>query len=311
MHRFIKESALSLGFDACGIAKAEMLEEDADFLRTWLAQGKHGKMTYLANNFEKRTNPQLLVPGCQSVVVMLSNYNPQTLQPIVAPRIAKYAYSATDYHFVIKERLKKLEQILIDAYGPHIFAKEQHLFVDSAPVLERRWAQRAGLGWIGKNMQLIAPGLGSYCFISILMLNVAVEYNDQPYPYSCGRCTRCLDACPTQALDGKSMDARKCISYQTIEKRDQVDPHIAPKLSGYALGCDICADVCPWNIKWAHAHTDKSLQPSEAVQWSRAQWENLTKEQFNSTFKNSSVQRAGFNKLCQNIKLLKKNDDIA
>ena len=307
MHRFIKESASTLGFDACGIAKAEMLADDADFLRQWLADGKHGKMAYLANNFDKRTNPQLLVPGCKSVVVLLSNYFPVEKQPDNAPKIAKYAYSATDYHFVIKERLKKLEQILINQYGNDIFAKEQHLFVDSAPVLERRWAQRAGLGWIGKHMQLIAPNLGSYCFISIMMLNVTLEYETETYPNRCGKCTRCIDACPTQALNGTSMDARKCISYQTIENKDIVDDEIAGKLSGCALGCDICADVCPWNKKWAHPHQDKDLKPTEAIHWLWPDWENMTKEKFKLTFKNSSVQRACYDKLVQNIALLKKN----
>lgn len=312
----IKQLALSVGFDACGIAQAEALAEDALFLRQWLDKGYQGDMHYLERNFDKRTDPRILVPGCKSVVVVLMNYFPEEYQNPDAPQIAKYSYSATDYHLVLKEKLASLEQKICEKYGAEsINANFQHIFVDSAPVLERRWAERAGLGWIGKHTQLIHPGMGSYTFIGILLLNIETEYDIPTIP-RCGTCTRCMDACPTRALSNGSMDARKCISYLTIESQTSIPTEFHPLLSGNALGCDICADVCPWNTKWATPHRHTELSPlkgtgknSESnngsmLEWDFERWLQLTEEDFNCSFTHSAIKRAGFSKLKKNIEVL-------
>ena len=303
----IKQLALSLGFDACGIARAESLTEDALYLQQWLDEGKQGDMHYLERNFEKRTDPRILVPGCKSVVVVLMNYFSGQKQCPEAPHIAKYAYSATDYHVVLKNKLAELEQVICEAYGPEsVNANVQHSFVDSAPILERRWAERAGLGWLGKHTQLIHPGLGSYTFIGIILLNIETEY-DLPITPRCGTCTRCIDACPTNALQNGSIDARKCISYLTIESKSGIPPEFQSCLSGNALGCDICADVCPWNTKWATPNIHARLAPSESmIQWNRDNWQQLTEKEFNHSFSKSAIKRTGFKKLKYNIDLLKK-----
>lgn len=307
---FIKNTALSLGFDACGIAKAEELTTDATFMKHWLNDGHHADMLYLERNFEKRIDPSKLVPGCKSVVVVLLNYFPEQIQTKFAPQIAKYAYSAIDYHVVIKSKMKELEQKICENYGSTCISSEhQHAFIDSAPVLERRWAERAGLGWLGKHAQLIHPELGSYTFIGILMLNIELEY-DTPIRNRCGSCTRCIDACPTNAIANNSLDARLCISYQTIENKYEIPTEIATKLSGYALGCDICADVCPWNEKWKKPHIHVELAPdTEVLEWDTKAWEQLSSEDFHSKFVNSAIKRAGFSKLKENIKLVCNSSD--
>jgi epoxyqueuosine reductase len=317
----IKQIALSLGFDACGIAKADELKEDAIFMGSWLADGNHGEMSYLTRNFEKRTDPRKLVPGCKSIVVVLLNYFPNEKQIADAPQIAKYAYSEIDYHTVIKTKLNELENQICIAYGTESVCPDyQHLFVDSAPVLERRWAERAGLGWIGKHTQLIHPGLGSYCFIGVLMLNIEVEY-DFPLIARCGNCTRCMDACPTKALNNGSIDARRCISYLTIENKNETPEEFQPQLSNKALGCDICADVCPWNKKWAKSHCHSELLPkkeyielnsnsiektSTMLQWDSEMWQQLTKKKFKLIFGKSAIQRTGYSKLMKNIEVINK-----
>jgi epoxyqueuosine reductase len=307
MHQFIKNEALKIGFDACGIAEACFLEEDAGFLQSWLGEGMNAEMHYLERNFEKRTNPQKLVPGTKSVVVALLNYYPEKAQTENAPRIARYAHSAVDYHVVIKEMLSELEKRIIDKYGESaVNKKAQHSFVDSAPVLERRWAQRAGLGWIGKHTQLIAPEIGSYCFIAVLMLNEEMKY-DSPLPDRCGTCTRCIDSCPTKALNGRSLDARKCISYQTIENKNPIDEAIRPALSNCIIGCDICAEVCPWNKKWAKTTTNIKLKAvDEIYEYKKDDWQALTKENFGTIFKHSAIKRAGYEKLKENIRFIEK-----
>ena len=308
MHNFIKRAALSVGFDACGIAKAEALDADAEFLRQWLDDGMHGDMQWLARNFDKRTDPRVMVPGCKSVVVVLLNYFPESLQQLDAPQIAKYAYSQVDYHTVIKAKLSALEKQICDVYGSEVVAfPQQHTFVDSAPVFERRWAERAGLGWLGKHTQLIHPGLGSYCFIGVLMLNVELDY-DTPIRPRCGSCTRCVDACPTKAINNGTIDARRCISYLTIESKDVIPDEFQPHLSGCALGCDICADVCPWNKKWATPTTHDELSPiAQVLSWSRDDWEQLSQAQFSEVFRYSAVKRAGYTKLKENIELVIQN----
>jgi len=304
MHNFIKQAALSVGFDACGIAKAEALSEDAAFMKKWLEEGKHGEMHYLARNFEKRTDPRELVPNCQSVVVLLLNYFPHQQQPPEVPKVAKYAYSEIDYHTVIKTKLRRLEEIITTEYGADCVDNAyQHSFVDSAPVLERRWAQRAGLGWIGKNTQLINPDFGSYCFIGILMLNRVVEECDKPMPNRCGTCTRCIESCPTSALENGSMDARKCLSYLTIELKDEISDEFSAYRSGTILGCDVCADICPWNEKKARPHCHSELTPvPQILSWKKQDWEMLDEENFNTLFQHSAVKRAGFRKLKENMK---------
>jgi epoxyqueuosine reductase len=303
----IKQAALSLGFDACGIAKAETLVEEAGFMKQWLALGQHADMHYLERNFEKRIDPRKLVPGCKSVIVVLMNYYPVQKQIPSAPQIAKYAYSAVDYHKVVKEKLCELEKKICELYGFDCFSTNyQHSFVDSAPVLERSWAERAGLGWIGKNTQLIHPGLGSYTFIGTLLLNIVLEY-DLPIPSRCGTCTKCIDACPTKALNNNSLDARRCISYLTIENKNDISDEFNPMLSDYAFGCDICADVCPWNKKWAKQNVHPELNSVfNMLDWSREEWEQLSIEDFNQIFKYSTLKRAGFVKLKKNIEVLRK-----
>lgn len=311
MNRFIKDTALSLGFDACGIAKAEFLEEDAAYLRNWLNDGKQGNMQYLERNFEKRTDPRLLVPGCKSIVVTLLNYFPKEEQISTAPQIARYAYSAIDYHTIIKEKLASLEQKLVLQYGEGVISKDhQHIFVDSAPVLERRWAERAGLGWIGKNTLLISPALGTFTFIGILMINAETDY-DTPMAEHCGKCTRCIDLCPTKALAPREMDARRCISYLTIENKKDIPEEFLPRLSNRMYGCDICANVCPWNKKWTHQHNKSELTAVPGMlNWTAETWKNMTKEQFNAAFRYSAVQRAGYKKFMANIEALKSKENI-
>ncbi len=307
MQEFIRQQALSLGFDACGFARAEYLSEDAAFLRKWLDEEMHGSMKFLENNFEKRVDPTQLVPGCKTVVVVLLNYYPQVEQPSDSPKIARYAYSAVDYHYVIRQKLHELENAITDAYGADVVSGEyQHSFVDSAPVLERRWAQLAGLGWIGKHKQLIADQLGSYCFIGTLFLNIELE----PASISrnkCGSCTKCIDACPTNALDNGILDARKCISYLTIENREEISEQFRDKLSGCVVGCDICQDVCPWNRKWAKPHNHSELTPMEEVlSWKNSEWTSVTSSDFKRKFRNSALNRVGLKKLKSNIDIEKK-----
>jgi epoxyqueuosine reductase len=299
----IKDIALSIGFDACGLAKAEPLDEDALYLNEWISKGYHGSMSYLERNFAKRCDPTLLVPGCKTVIVLLLNYYPTETQNPVAPQIARYAYSQTDYHTVIKRKLSILEEQLKQMYGNDVINKDyQHSFVDSAPVLERRWAQKAGLGWIGKNKQLIHPSLGSYVFIASLMINLELEEYDQPIPARCGKCTKCIDACPTKALLHNGMDARKCISYLTIENKNDIPEEYRPLLNNKIIGCDICGDVCPWNKKWAKAHHHPELEANEEViQWGKAKWQNLSPSDYKTYFNHSSIGRAGYDKLKRNI----------
>src|ERR1035437_6248873 len=312
----IKQIALSMGFDACGIARAEALTEDSEFLRDWLEKGMHGEMLYLERNFEKRIDPRVLVSGCKSVVVVLMNYFPGQKQNPSAPQIAKYAYSAIDYHFVLKSKLNELEQKICAVYGPEsVTTEKQHIFVDSAPILEKRWAERAGLGWIGKHSLLIHPGLGSYTFIGIILLNIETEY-DLPITPRCGTCNRCVDACPTNALHNGSLDSRRCISYLTIESRNKIAQEFHPLLSGNIIGCDICADVCPWNVKWAIPHTHSELtertksdgsnanNTNSMLQWDVEKWQQLTEKEFNEEFVNSAIKRVGFKKLKENIEII-------
>ncbi len=294
MRDFIQKAALEAGFDACGFARAEELTEDAAFLRSWLDKGMQGDMHYLERNFGKRTDPRVLVPDCKTVIVLLLNFFPEKLQHSQTHKVAKYAYSEIDYHYVIREKLQMLEKTISNTFGTGCFASDyQHSFIDSAPVLERRWAQKTGLGWIGKHTQLIAPGFGSYVFIATLLMNRELESYDEPIRDRCGSCTKCIDACPTQALVPGILDARRCISYLTIETKSEIPPELTPKLSGYTVGCDICADVCPWNKKWALPHLHRELSPSESIlTWTDEDWEKAGSDVLRKAFKKSAVWRA-------------------
>lgn len=296
---FIKEVALAVGFDACGVAKAEALMEDAAFMQSWLSTGKNGDMAYLSRNFEKRMDPRVLVPGCKSVVVVLLNYYPEHKQNEELPKIAKYAYAAVDYHTVMKIKLQELEDLIKAKYGNNcVNLNHQHSFCDSAPVLEKRWAQKAGLGWLGRHSQLIHPNAGSYFFIGILMLNIDITPSDAPFPFRCGNCTKCIDACPTGALSSEGMDARKCISYLTLESKSEIPEEFKDKLSGCIVGCDICNDVCPWNKKFAIPHQHKELTPTEEIfHWTRENWIAVNKEQFDMIFRKSAVKRAKLDRI--------------
>ncbi len=283
----IKAKALELGFDACGIAKAEPLPEDAQSLQNWLDKSYHGEMAYLANHFEKRTNPQLLLPNAQSVIVVLLNYFPKQTQTTEEPQIAKYAYGK-DYHFIIKQKLKAL-QTFIDEQEEN----ESAIFCDSAPVLERRWAERAGLGWIGKNGLLIHPTLGSYCLIGELITTLPLDY-DTPQKERCGACTACIDACPTHALKPYELNANRCISYLTIEYRGDTPEALTSLMGNRLFGCDICLDACPWNKK-SKAHKTLELLPHPG--FFEIDWQNFSRSTFKQQFRNSPLERAGYQKL--------------
>lgn len=306
---FIKQAAHTVGFDACGIARADALDVDTEFLRTWLEAGNNGEMSYLNRNLEKRTDPRILVPDCKTVVVFAINYYTPVKQAEGTPKIARYALPVNDYHTVIKTKLRELELLLCEEYGDEIVNQTcQHSFVDSAPVLERRWAERAGLGWIGKNTLLINPHFGSYVFLAELMLNVPVDTYDTPIPNRCGTCRQCMETCPTQAITEQGCDARKCISYLTIEKKGDIPDEFSSHLSGFALGCDICIDICPWNKKLAKPHQHPELEENKfIVQATPSQWETLEESVFNEKFHKSALNRAGFHKLKQNIIRVKKN----
>ena len=294
----IKNMAIELGFSACGIAPVRKLEEEKDRLHNYLEQNYHGEMAYLANHFEKRLNPGKLVPAAKSIIVVLLNYFPDKLQTgSKVPIISKYAYGK-DYHLVIKQKL----QTLFDDINTNIAPIEGRIFTDSAPVLERAWAVQAGLGWIGKNGLLLNKELGSFFFIAELIIDLELEY-DKPYEKEyCGSCNQCISACPTQAfVKPYVLDARKCISYLTIELKGEIAEVFRPKLTRRAFGCDICQDVCPWNQR-PKPHIVEEFRPHPGLlKMTKADWENLSKEQFNELFHQSAVKRAGFEKLKRNI----------
>ncbi|HOG06020.1 MAG: tRNA epoxyqueuosine(34) reductase QueG [Paludibacter sp.] len=300
---FIKDAALSVGFDACGIAQATELTDDASFLRSWLDAGIQGDMHYMERNFEKRIDPRVLVPGCKTVVVVLLNYHPEKTQDPQLPKIAKYAYSNTDYHLVIKDKLLQLEHIITETYGSDCVSEtHQHIFTDSGPVFEKRWAEKAGLGWIGRNKLLVTKKFGSSISIGILMLNVEVESDHKPVPFSCGHCTKCVDACPTGALSDSNMDARKCISYLTVEAKSPIPEDLKNKLNGWIVGCDVCINVCPWNKRFAHPHNHPELEPTPQIYTlTKKDWMEMTQEEFNTIFKYSAVRRADLNRIKNTI----------
>jgi len=297
----IKSKAAALGFDYCGIAKAMYLDADARRLEQWLSKGMHGQMKYMENYFDLRVDPTKLVHGAKSVITLLLNYYPSAKQNNQVPKISKYAFGK-DYHEVIKKKLNELITILKENIGDI----NGRGFVDSAPVLERTWAQRSGLGWVGKNGNLINKQSGSFYFIATLITDVEFEY-DEPFPKDyCGTCTKCIDACPTEAiLPGKVVDGSKCISYFTIELKEVMIPgEMKGKFDNWLFGCDTCQDVCPWN-RFSKPTTETEFSPiPEILNLSSKEWELMTEESFKKIFKDSPLQRTKFNGIQRNLKFV-------
>jgi len=301
----IRDEAKRLGFESVGIAAATELTEDARRLEQWLSKGYQGKMAYMENHFELRIDPRKIVPGARSVITLLLNYYPGEEQAANAPKVAKYAWGI-DYHYVIREKLNQL----LDFIRVHIGTVEGRGFVDSAPVLERSWASRSGLGWVGKNAQLISKSAGSFFFIATLITDLDIE-PDPPFKTDhCGTCTRCIDACPTEAIVAPQLiDGSKCISYLTIELKDELLPkELQPQMEGWAFGCDICQDVCPWN-RFSKPNHEPFFKPlPQVLNLTLQEWEELSEEQFRKYFKQSPISRTKWKGMQRNIKALKTGD---
>lgn len=297
----IKSIAKDLGFDFVGISKAEKLQEEEKSLENWLQNNFQANMSYMENHFDKRLDPTLLVDGAKSVVSLMYNYYPQENQPQENQiKFSKYAYGE-DYHFVIKDKLKEFFHIIQEQIGE----VNGRAFVDSAPVLERAWAKKSGLGWIGKNSMLINKQQGSFFFLAELIIDLELEA-DGPIKDYCGTCTKCIDACPTDAIIGdRVIDANKCISYLTIELRDDKLPEkFKNKMENWAFGCDICQDVCPWN-RFSKAHQEKRFVPREVfLEMKKEDWLDLNEEQFQTIFKKTAVKRTKYNGLKRNLDFL-------
>ena len=297
----IKQKAFELGFSFVGISKAEFLEKEARNLEKWLNNNHHGKMAYMENYFDKRTDPRLLVDDAKSVITVLCNYYSKKKQEDrKAPKISKYAFGK-DYHLVIREKLNQLHAFINEEVG-EVNARG---FVDSAPVMDKAWAERSGLGWIGKNANLINKESGSYFFIGELIIDLELE-TDGPIEDYCGTCTRCIDACPTDAIiQPYVVDGSKCISYLTIELKDEILPkEFSGKMQNWMFGCDVCQQVCPWN-KFSLQHNEPSFEPNlKLLKLTKKQWNELSKETFNELFKKSAVKRTKFDGLKRNIKFL-------
>ena len=299
----IKSKAYELGFSYCGFSKAGFLEEEAPKLENWLKQNHHGEMKYMSNHFDKRLDPRLLMENTKTVIsLMLNYYTDQKQNDPTAPKISKYAFGK-DYHFVIKEKLRELVEFMREQIG-EVATK---ICVDSAPVMDKVWAKKAGMGWIGKNTNLIRPRVGSYFFIAEVLLDYTLE-PDGPMKDYCGSCTRCIDACPTEAIvEPYVVDAKKCISYLTIELKEEILPkQFQDKMDNWMFGCDICQDVCPWN-RFSKNHKELNFQPAEdLLNMSKKEWQELNKESFNKLFKSSAVKRTKYEGLKRNINFLQK-----
>lgn len=295
---FIKTKAVDLGFSFCGISKAEFLTDESSRLEAWLKKGYQGKMGYLENHFDKRLDPTLLVPGAKSVISLVYNYFPvQDLSKQSELKIAKYAYGE-DYHFVIRDKLKTFLQLIQEEVG------EVHgrAFVDSAPVMERAWAKRSGLGWVGKNSLLLNRSMGSFFFLAELIIDLDLTY-DSPVKDYCGTCTACMDACPTDAItEPYVVDGSKCISYFTIELKEEIPADVKGKFENWIFGCDICQDVCPWN-SFSKPHEEPRFNSSSDFSGlTPTEWKEMTHEVFEKVFKDSAVKRAKFEGLKRNIR---------
>ena len=300
----IKDKAKELGFMSCGISKAGFLEQEAPRLEDWLNKNRNGEMHYMENHFDKRLDPTLLVPGAKSVVSLLLNYYPEETQREDSYKISKYAYG-TDYHFVIKDKLKEF----LEAIREHIGEVDGRAFVDSAPVLDKAWAAKSGLGWIGKNSNLLTKQVGSFYFIAELIIDLELEY-DTPVTDHCGSCTACIDACPTQAIvDPYVVDGSKCISYFTIELKNEIPDYAQDKMDDWMFGCDVCQDVCPWN-RFSKPHNEPLFSPKpKLLEYSKQEWKELTQEVFSEIFKKSPVKRTKFSGLKRNIDFLENAAD--
>jgi len=297
----IKQKALDLGFSAVGIAQAGFLEEEAPRFEKWLKNGYHGKMSYMENHFDKRLDPTKLVPGAKSLISLSYNYFPEKKQKENTYKIAKYAYGK-DYHFVVKDKLKALFTYIISLAGE----VEGRIFTDSAPVMERAWAKKAGLGWEGKHSLIIQKNKGSFFFLAEIILDLELEYDTPFQTDHCGTCHRCIDACPTGAiLSDKIINASQCISYFTIELKDELPANMRGKFEDWMFGCDICQDVCPWN-RFSLPHREPAFTPHpDLLNMNKNDWEEITEEVFREIFRKSAVKRTKFSGLKRNIAFLK------
>ena len=300
----IKAEASRLGFISCGISKAEFLEEEAPRLEKWLKDGMQGEMSYMENHFDKRLDPTLLVPGARSVISLLYNYYPSETQRSDTYKISKYAYGK-DYHFVIKDKLKSLYNFILEEIGE----VEGRVFVDSAPVMDKVWAARSGIGWIGKHSNLLTQQLGSFYFIAELILDLELAY-DHPVTDHCGDCRACIDACPTQAIvEPYVVDGSKCISYFTIELKNEIPTAHLGKFDDWIFGCDVCQDVCPWN-RFSKPHAEPLFNPRpEILNMEKSEWEEITADVFQDIFRKSAVKRTKFEGLKRNIKYVASTKD--
>ena len=293
----IRKRALELGFQSCGFAKAEFLEEEAPRLENWLKNNFHGKMNYMENHFDLRLNPQLLVKNAKTVISLSYNYFPENTQRNDSYKIAKYAYG-TDYHFVIKDKLKELLNFVQEEFGEI----NGRVFTDSAPVLEHAWAKKAGIGWSGKNSLTISKQKGSFFFLAEIILDLELEY-DQPFESDhCGNCTKCIDSCPTEAiLPDKQINGSQCISYFTIELKEEIPPEMKGKFDDWIFGCDVCQDVCPWNRFSLPSKEEKFRPNAEILNYSKSDWKEITEDVFKKIFQKSPVKRTKFEGFKRNI----------
>ncbi len=298
--RQIKAEAKRLGFLSCGISKADFLEEEAPRLEKWLKNNMHGEMGYMENHFDKRLDPRKLVNGAKSVITVLLNYYPEEEQINDTYKISKYAYGQ-DYHYVIKTKLRQLQEFISETIGE----VSGRAFVDSAPVLDKAWAAKSGLGWIGKNSNLLTQQVGSFYFIGELIVDIELDY-DHAVTDHCGTCTACLDACPTQAIvEPYVVDGSKCISYFTIELKNELPVELKGSFDDWMFGCDVCQDVCPWN-RFSKPHSEPLFNPHpELLSMTKKDWEDITEDVFKKVFKNSAVKRTKFEGLSRNIEFLK------
>jgi len=294
--RIVKEIASQLGFAHCGISKAEFLEEEAPRLEQWLKQNMHGEMHYMEGHFDKRLDPSLLVPGAKSVVSLMFNYYSKETQDSAVPKISKYAWGE-DYHVVVKDKLFQFVELIRERIGE----VGGRVFVDSAPVLEKAWAAKSGLGWVGKNSNLISKQKGSFFFLAELILDLNLDA-DSIVTDHCGTCTACIDACPTGAIVGdKIVDGSKCISYFTIELKENVPSEWKEKLDGWAFGCDVCQDVCPWNRFSIHHNEPRFFAEPERLNLSKNEWKEMTAETFHAVFGRTPLMRAGLQHIQSNV----------
>lgn len=297
----IKQESKRLGFDYCGVSKADFLEEEAYRLENWLNNNMHGQMSYMQNYFDKRLDPRLLLPGAKSVISLLLNYFPsETQRDVTAPKISKYAYGK-DYHVVIKEKLNELLEFIKENIGDI----NGRVFVDSAPVMDKAWAKKSGLGWIGKNSNLINKNSGSFYFIAELIIDLELQ-EDGPVKDYCGTCTKCIDACPTEAIIAPYIvDGSKCISYFTIELKENIPNEVKGKMDNWVFGCDVCQDVCPWN-SFSKPNKEQHFNPNGSLlEMTKKDWYELTEETFKRVFKESAVKRTKYQGLMRNLDFIK------